>query len=99
MTDILRITQAQLRLKPNMCHGSHKYICNDGVPGVFIVFEYEDGTGELRFSTQDAHNLYIYTINYNRATSDYNIGLLHTIISDAKIAYLGNTYKGEVDYL
>ena len=99
MADILRITQAQLRLKPNMRHGSHKYIWNDGAPGVFIVFEYEDGTGELHFSTQDAHNLYIHTINYNRATSDYNIGLLHTIISDAKIANLGNTYKGEVDYL
>lgn len=99
MADILRITQAQLRLKPNMRHGSHKYIWNDGAPGVLTVFEYEDGTGELYFSTQDAHNLYIHTIDYNRATSDYNIGLLHTIISDAKITNLGNTYKGEVDYL
>ena len=99
MADILRITQAQLRLKPNMRHGSHKYIWNDGAPGVLTVFEYEDGTGELHFSTQDAHNLYIHTIDYNRATSDYNIGLLHTIISDAKITNLGNTYKGEVDYL
>ena len=48
---------------------------------------------------RQAHNLYIHTIDYNRATSDYNIGLLHTIISDAKITNLGNTYKGEVDYL
>ena len=99
MADILRITQAQLRLQPNMRHGSHKYIWNDGAPGVLTVFAYEDGTGELHFSTQDAHNLYIHTIHYNRATSDYNIGLLHSIISDAKIANLGNTYKGEVDYL
>lgn len=99
MADILRITQAQLRLQPNMRHGSHKYIWNDGAPGVLTVFAYEDGTGELHFSTQDAHNLYIHTIHYNRATSDYNIGLLHSIISDAKIANLGNTYEGEVDYL
>lgn len=99
MADILRITQAQLRLQPNMRHGSHKYIWNDGAPGVLTVFAYEDGTGELHFSTQDAHNLYIHTIHYNRATSDYNIGLLHSIISDAKIANLGDTYKGEVDYL
>lgn len=99
MADILRITQAQLRLQPNMRYGSHKYIWNDGAPGVLTVFAYEDGTGELHFSTQDAHNLYIHTIHYNRATSDYNIGLLHSIISDAKIANLGNTYKGEVDYL
>ena len=99
MADILRITQAQLRLQPNMRHGSHKYIWNDGAPGVLTVFAYEDGTGELHFSTQDAHNLYIHTIHYNRATSAYNIGLLHSIISDAKIANLGNTYKGEVDYL
>ena len=99
MADILRITQAQLRLQPNMRHGSHKYIWNDGDPGVLTVFAYEDGTGELHFSTQDAHNLYIHTIHYNRATSDYNIGLLHSIISDAKIANLGNTYEGEVDYL
>lgn len=99
MADILRITQAQLRLQPNMRHGSHKYIWNDGAPGVLTVFAYEDGTGELHFSTQDAHNLYIHTIHYNRATSDYNIRLLHSIISDAKIANLGNTYKGEVDYL
>lgn len=99
MADILRITQAQLRLQPNMRHGSHKYIWNDGAPGVLTVFAYEDGTAELHFSTQDAHNLYIHTIHYNRATSDYNIGLLHSIISDAKIANLGNTYKGEVDYL
>lgn len=99
MADILRITQAQLRLQPNMRHGSHKYIWNDGAPGVLTVFAYEDGTGELHFSTQDAHNLYIHTIHYNRATSDYNIGLLHSIISDVKIANLGNTYKGEVDYL
>ena len=99
MADILRITQAQLRLQSNMRYGSHKYIWNDGAPGVLTVFAYEDGTAELRFSTQDAHNLYIHTIHYNRATSDYNIGLLHTIISDAKIANLGNTYKGEVDYL
>ena len=54
MADILRITQAQLRLKPNMRHGSHKYIWNDGAPGVLTVFEHEDGTGELYFSTQDA---------------------------------------------
>ena len=99
MADILRITQAQLRLQPNMRHGSHKYIWNDGAPGVLTVFAYEDGTAELHFSTQDAHNLYIHTIHYNRATSDYNIGLLHSIISDAKIANLGNTYKGDVDYL
>lgn len=99
MADILRITQAQLRLQPNMRHGSHKYIWNDGDPGVLTVFAYEDGTAELHFSTQDAHNLYIHTIHYNRATSDYNIGLLHSIISDAKIANLGNTYEGEVDYL
>lgn len=99
MADILRITQAQLRLQPNMRHGSHKYIWNDGAPGVLTVFAYEDGTAELHFSTQDAHNLYIHTIHYNRATSDYNIGLLHSIISDAKIANLGDTYKGEVDYL
>lgn len=99
MGDILRITQAQLRLKPNMRFGSHRYIWNDGVPGVLTVFGYEDGTGELRFSTQDAYNLYIHTINYNRATNDYNIGLLHSIISDAKIANLGDTYKGEVDLL
>lgn len=99
MADILRITQAQLRVQPNMRHGSHKYIWNDGAPGVLTVFAYEDGTGELHFSTQDAHNLYIHTIHYNRATSDYNIGLLHSIISDAKIANLGNTYEGEVDYL
>lgn len=99
MADILRITQAQLRLQPNMRHGSHKYIWNDGAPGVLTVFAYEDGTGELHFSTQDAHNLYIHTIHYNRTTSDYNIGLLHSIISDAKIANLGDTYKGEVDYL
>ena len=39
-----------------MRHGSHRYIWNDGVPGVLTVFGYEDGTGELRFSTQDAHN-------------------------------------------
>ena len=75
-----------------MRHGSHRYIWNDGVPGVLTVFGYEDGTGELRFSTQDAHNLYIHTINFN-------IGLLHSIISDAKIANLGDTYKGEVDLL
>ncbi|WP_302010874.1 hypothetical protein [Veillonella parvula] len=99
LADILRITQAQLRLQPNMRYGSHKYIWNDGAPGVLTVFAYEDGTGELRFSTQDAHNLYIHTINYNRATNDYNIGLLHSIISDAKIANLGDTYKGEVDLL
>ena len=99
MGDILRITHAQLRLKPNMRFGSHRYIWNDGVPGVLTVFGYEDGTGELRFSTQDAYNLYIHTINYNRATNDYNIGLLHSIISDAKIANLGDTYKGEVDLL
>ena len=99
MADILRITHAQLRLQPNMRYGSHKYIWNDGAPGVLTVFAYEDGTAELHFSTQDAHNLYIHTIHYNRATSDYNIGLLHSIISDAKIANLGNTYKGEVDYL
>ena len=66
---------------------------------MLTVFGYEDGTGELRFSTQDAHNFYIHTINYNRATNDYNIGLLHSIISDAKIANLGDTYKGEVDLL
>ena len=75
-----------------MRHGSHRYIWNDGVPGVLTVFGYEDGTGELRFSTQDAHNLYIHTINFN-------IGLLHSIISDAKIANLGDTYKGEVELL
>ena len=28
-----------------------------------------------------------------------NEGLLHSIISDAKIANLGDTYKGEVDLL
>ena len=82
-----------------MRHGGHRYIWNDGVPGVLTVFGYEDGTGELRFSIQDAHNLYIHTINYNRATNDYNIGLLHSIISDAKIVNLGDTYKGEVDLL
>ena len=38
-------------------------------------------------------------INYNRTTNDYNIGLLHSIISDAKIANLRDTYKGEVDLL
>ena len=75
-----------------MRHGSHRYIWNDGVPGVLTVFGYEDGTGELRFSIQDAHNLYIHTINFN-------IGLLHSIISDAKITNLGDTYKGEVDLL
>ena len=98
MADILRITQAQLRLKPNMRHGSHKYIWNDGAPGVFIVFEYEDGTGELHLVLKMLI-ICIFIHCYNRATSDYNIGLLHTIISDAKIANLGNTYKGEVDYL
>ena len=99
MADVLMIIQVQLKLEPNMRHGGHRYIWNDGIPGVLTVFGYEDGTGELRFSTQDAHNLYIHTINYNRATNDYNIGLLHSIISDAKIANLGDTYKGEVDLL
>lgn len=28
-----------------------------------------------------------------------NEGLLHSIISDAKVANLGDTYKGEVDLL
>ena len=45
-----------------MRSGSHTYIWNDGVPGVLVTFEYEDGISEWRFSTQDAHNLYIHTI-------------------------------------
>ena len=65
LVDIVTINEAQLKARHNMRHGGHTYVWNDGVPGVRVYFAYEDGTSELRFSTQDAHNLYIHTIRYN----------------------------------
>lgn len=99
LVDIVTITEAQLKTRENMRSGSHSYIWNDGVPGVLVTFEYEDGTHELRFSTQDAHNLYIHTIRYNYELNQNNLPPLGKIASDATISNLGDTYKGEVDFI
>ena len=82
-----------------MRSGSHTYIWNDGVPGVLVTFEYDDGISEWRFSTQDAHNLYIHTIYYKYDANRKYLPALAGIASDAKISNLGDTYKGEVDFL
>lgn len=99
LVDIVTISEAQLKIRKNMRSGSHTYIWNDGVPGVLVTFEYEDGTSEWRFSTQDAHNLYIHTIHYKYDANRKSLPALAGIASDAKISNLGDTYKGEVDFL
>ena len=99
LVDIVTISEAQLKIRKNMRSGSHTYIWNDGVPGVLVTFEYEDGTSEGRFSTQDAHNLYIHTIHYKYDANRKTLPALAGIASDAKISNLGDTYKGEVDFL
>ena len=58
------------------------------------ILAYEDGTSELRFSTQDAHNLYIHTIHYKYDANRKTLPPLAGIASDAKILNLGDTYKG-----
>ena len=99
LVDIVTISEAQLKTRKNMRSGSHTYIWNDGVPGVLVTFEYEDGISEWRFSTQDAHNLYIHTIHYKYDANRKTLPALAGIASDAKISNLGDTYKGEVDFL
>ena len=99
LVDIVTINEAQLKARHNMRHGGHTYVWNDGVPGVRVYFAYEDGTSELRFSTQDAHNLYIHTIRYNYDLNRNKLPPLGEMVSDATISNLGDTYKGEVDFL
>lgn len=99
LVDIVTITEAQLKTRENMRSGRHSYIWNDGVPGVLVTFEYEDGTHEFRFSTQDAHNLYIHTIRYIYDLNKNNLPPLEEIASDATISNLGDTYKGKVDFI